>query len=737
MHPRDLLQPGDPIDLTNCDREPIHIPGAIQPHGALLAATIPGLVVVQASANTQEILGLAHGAALGANLATILDASTMRALAAIVASDSVRRVETIRAEIGGRAFHTIIHRSGGVLVVDIEPPNGDAIVPAYSEQARDAIVRIQSAGRLADLWVALADVVRTITGFDRVMVYRFAPDGSGHVIAEARGEGVESFLDLWYPASDIPQQARALYVQDRVRQIVDAAYVPVPIVPALCPVTGAALDLTRSTLRSVSPIHCRYLANMGVRASMSISLVHEERLWGLIACHHLSPRFISYHPRVLCALIGDIASWVLGPKLAAEQAATRIEAAAVRSRLVERMSAQSHLGAALVAAGPSALDLVEARGFAAVHAGAIVTAGRTPSLEDTKAILDWLRTRVEGAVYATDSLAAVYPPANDLQETASGLLAAVVSKASDLILVWFRPEAVREVRWAGDPRKPVDLASGELSPRRSFALWQETVRGRSLPWAAWELEAAEELRTMTAGVILQKAAEIWSLNVDLKNAVRSRDDLIAMASHELRTPATTLKLQLASLRRLTEAGSLSREDALARLDKVGRQIDRVVRLIDQLLDVSRITSGRLELDRTAFDLADLARELVERDDGDVIAFHAEGDTRGFWDRLRLEQVLTNLLTNARKFGGGKPIDVTIHGAGDRVIVEVRDRGIGISAEARGRIFERFERAVSPRHFAGFGLGLWIVRRVVEAHGGRINVDSAPGQGSTFTLDLPR
>lgn len=728
---------GTPIDLSDCDREPIHVPGAVQPHGALLAVTSPDLVVAQASINTGSVLGLAHEAVLGARLATILDCGAMAAVEQVARSPSIPRVHASRAEVRGHALQVIAHRASGMLIVELEPANHDAIVPAWSDRARDAIDHLQSGARLADVWPAMADVIRAITGFDRVMIYRFAPDGSGHVIAEARGEGVESFLDLWYPATDIPQQARALYLQNRIRLIVDAAYAPVPIVPAESPATRAPLDLSLSTLRSVSPVHCQYLANMGVRASMSVSLILHEQLWGLIACHHLTPRFIPYRPRALCAFIGEVASWMLGPKLASEESSARIQAAAVQTRLVERMAAEHHLAAALIAAGPSALDLVEAQGFAVVHEGAVTTAGVTPDLEQTKAIADWVRTSAASATFATDALASLYPPAAALQDTASGVLAAIVSRVNGMILLWFRPEMVREVRWAGDPNKPIDVEAGGLTPRRSFSLWKETVRGRSQAWRAWEIQAADDLRTVTAGVILEKAAELYRLNLDLAKALQSRDDLVSMASHELRTPTTTLKLQLAGIRRLADADQLTRAEALSRVAKTLRQVDRIDKLVHQLLEVSRIAAGRLDLNVAELDLAELAHEMPERYPDAPIVLGVEGDTVGVWDRDRLDQVFSNLLSNALKYGSGKPIDLTVRGEGDRVVITVRDRGIGISDEAKGRIFQRFERAVSPSNFPGFGLGLWIVCRVVEAHGGRIGVESAPGAGSTFTVDLPR
>jgi light-regulated signal transduction histidine kinase (bacteriophytochrome) len=736
MNDEDLLPPGAPVDVSNCDREPIHVPGAIQPHGALIAARAADLAVVQASVNVEAILGIAHAAVLDAPLGSLFAAWAAELdLPRAIAPGEIR---AFRAAHRGRLVDVAVHRSGDVLIVEIEPvpPGAGDDAVTLCDEARRAVEQMRSALRLTDLWPEVARIIRGVTGFDRVMVYRFSPDGAGQVIAEAVAEGVEGYLGLWYPASDIPQQARALYLENRIRLIVDAAYEPAPILPVMA--FGAPLDLSRAVLRSVSPMHCQYLANMRVRAAMSISLVHEGRLWGLVACHHLAPLHVGSRRRSMCALLGDVASWMLGPKLEAEQAEARVQAAAVRAALVERMATRSDLATALVEGAPTALDLVTARGFAVSHGGAVRTLGAAPPKEALAALLAWVRDRAgDRGVYATDALAAAYPPAAALQDTASGVLAAVVSCAHDLTLIWLRPEVVREVSWAGDPHKPADLAGNTLGPRRSFALWKETVRGRSLAWAPWEIEAAEGLRATTVSLVLQKAAEFFRLNLDLRSAVQSRDEFLAMASHELRTPTTTLSLQLGVLRRLADADRLPRAEALLRLDRAIRQVARIEALIGRLLDVSRISSGRLDLQRAPFDLAELAREVVARQGGAGVAFTAEGDTRGSWDRFRLDQVVTNLVSNAFKFGGGHPVDVTIRGEGDRVVLAVRDRGLGVSEEARERIFQRFERAVSPDHFAGFGLGLWISRRIVEEHGGRIAVESAPGAGSTFTVELTR
>jgi signal transduction histidine kinase len=241
------------------------------------------------------------------------------------------------------------------------------------------------------------------------------------------------------------------------------------------------------------------------------------------------------------------------------------------------------------------------------------------------------------------------------------------------------------------------------------------------------------------------AIENARLYREAREAVRARDEFLSIASHELKTPLTTLQLQIQGLARRLKSvpGDPVFQGLAARVGTSERQVERLTGLINNLLDISRITAGRLELDLEPVDLAAVAREAAARfrDDlarsGSVLELHADGECPGEWDRLRLEQVVMNLLSNAAKYGAGRPIVIVVDGGATTARFSIQDHGIGIPAEHQGRIFERFERAVSDRHYGGLGLGLWIVRQIVDAFGGTIEVESKAGQGSTFTVLLPR
>ncbi|MCK6550230.1 ATP-binding protein [Myxococcota bacterium] len=741
------------LDLSSCEREPIHVSGAIQPHGALLAVDLRGGNILQVSANTDDLLGRPVASLLGQPLDTIFDHATITRIERTLDGGALRSLNPVPVDVDGRRFEGVVHRSGPVVIVELEPlaatepePQRDRVHELYAI-SRDALVRFQRIDALDHLLDATAEEVRRFTGFDRVLVYRFEDDDRGVVEAEARRDDVESFLGLHYPASDIPAQARALYRKNWLRLIADVGYRPVPLVPQRCPLTNEPLDLSLSVLRSVSPVHVEYLTNMGVSASMSISLIVGGRLWGMIACHHYTPKLVPLAVRMACELVGQVVSLQIHALVDREVSQAHAKAAGTIAQLVHAMS-EVGVVAALVGGRPSALDLVPAGGVAVWFDGELSTAGTTPPLEELRALVEWLQPKVRDGTWSTDSLARERFDGERIVESASGALATSLGADADQMIVWLRPEVISTVRWGGDPDKPAEQGPEglRLSPRRSFEVWKQELRRTAAPWTTLDRDAATELARATNGIILRRSAQIARLNVELERAVRARDEFMSMASHELRTPVTTLHLQLdritrAAAQRPDEViGTPRIRDAMA---AASRQVERLERLVSAMLDVSRVAAGRLELDRTDdVDVGAIVRDVVVRFDAvlDGIPVHltVDSDAKGSVDPLRVEQIVANLLSNAVKYGQGSPITIRVDASDDWISIAISDRGIGIPAEEQSRLFQRFERARSASaHPGGFGLGLWIVRQFVNAHGGTISVDSRAGAGATFTVRLPR
>jgi light-regulated signal transduction histidine kinase (bacteriophytochrome) len=507
-HHVDLVRPDEPIGLDNCAREPIHIPGSIQPRGVLLTVRERDGLVLQCSANVASLLATPVEDVLGRPLDSVLGLSASRVVTdqlVSVPDTRVRNPGLMQVEVAGRvvAMDVVVHRppgsdgaaSAGVVVVELEPADGvrPLTFGTTYEGVRDAIADLNRSSTLTDLYDSAAQHVRRMTGFDRVMVYRFDAEHNGQVVGEARRGDLEPFLGLHYPASDIPPQARAMYERSWIRLISDVDYQPVPILPTAEPSTGMPLDLTFATLRSVSPIHLEYLGNMGVRASMSISLLRDGHLWGMIACHHYTgPHAPPYGVRAAAEFLGVALSARLVAQVDQDLLEESRRAAAILARLFAVGSDEDVPLADALTATDDLRALVPADGVVVLAGGVLVSRGSVPDEAGCRALIAWAG-RTDG-VHATDRLG------TGLDEPGvpgvAGALALGLPEGQ--AVVWVRDEVLRTVDWGGDPRskdaRSHDDGSVRLSPRTSFALWREQVRGRSEPWAHEHVTAAGDLR---------------------------------------------------------------------------------------------------------------------------------------------------------------------------------------------------------------------------------------------------
>lgn len=490
-------------DLSNCEREQIHLAGSIQPYGALIVIREPDHVIVQESENATDFFGLdrrlrglSFGALGGSIVERLLDGLTVNVGSIPVATPCL---------VGARSLSCIalVHRAAdGELVVEFERAVEGADVSVDLERFVPEMVAAASLQSLCD---EAASVFRKITGYDRVMVYRFDEDGHGEVFSETRKPDLEAFLGNRYPASDIPQMARRLYERNRVRLLADVDYEPAPLVPRLSPISGRDLDMSMCFLRSVSPIHIQYLKNMGVAATLVVSLMVGGKLWGLVSCHHYSPRFLNFELRSVCELLAE----VVGTRIAALESFTRgqgeLAARRLEQRMTEWIARDGDWRRALFDRSRPLLLPLGASGAALLFEGEILTTGDVPSTVDIREIAEWLCPQLEPGLFATASLGSLEPAFGPLAGIASGLLAVTFSNQSDEMLIWFRNERVRTVTWGGDPSKPVSDSDdpSELSPRRSFARWHQIVKGTSDPWTASDIRAARLIRSSICDVVVQ------------------------------------------------------------------------------------------------------------------------------------------------------------------------------------------------------------------------------------------
>jgi chemotaxis family two-component system sensor kinase Cph1 len=530
-------------DLSNCDRELIQFAGSIQPHGALLVLDAASPVVLQASANVEQLLGIAAENLLARTVGELggdLSAQVRRRIWDGVGTTPLPFRTCTELDGNRRGFEALIHRNADDAVILELVPNdlgqSTAQAKAMPHNLASAVARLGAATSLDELATTAVDIFRELTGYDRVMFYRFDPDGHGEVIAEAKEAHLEPFLGLHYPESDIPQRARELYLRNRVRVLVDVNYEPVPIIPRMFPPTGAELDMSMSWLRSMSPLHLQYLRNMGVTGTLVASLVREDKLWGLVACHHYSAKQIPYAVRAACDLLAEI----VATRIAVLENFTQVRMDAMVRRLEDRLiDATTTRGGwhyALMEDPRELLRAVGASGAFLVHDDEFLTAGDVPSTANLRSLVDWISKQpMAGGVFASASVAKEVREFASLAETAAGVMAVELSQPCCEYLVWLRGEQVREVRWAGNPHKPVLPGNDprELSPRRSFAVWTEKVQLTSRAWSRADVNTAQTIGSSLRDVDLQVRSMSYLITEDrlvqLRLALQASTDGVLIA----------------------------------------------------------------------------------------------------------------------------------------------------------------------------------------------------------------
>lgn len=522
-----------PVDLTNCDREPIHILGTIQPIGFLIALTADW-IVARCSTNLPDYMQLDPGEIIGLPLADIFPSAVIHDLrnrtAMLRSRDAVERVFGAELVPGASRFDLAVHMSGGQIVIEGERSTGE--LGDVTGMVRSMIARLDQCIDMAAFFREGARQVRALTGYDRVMVYRFATDGSGEVVAEAAKPGIGSFLGLNYPASDIPAQARVLYTRNLLRVIADVDAKPVPVLPELDEL-GEPLDMSLALLRSVSPIHIEYLRNMGVAASMSISILVDGKLWGLFACHHYAPRHPSFERRSISELFAQMFSMRLESRERQQTVEFERRARDISDQLLGAVASDETLLRDPDWLADILTRAIPADGVAVWLNGSYAFSGTTPPTEDFRRIIRALNATAAGKVFATDHIGSLVTDADAFSGSAAGLLAIPISRSPRDYVVLFRAELVRSIRWGGDPHKPVEYGPNgpRLTPRASFQEWKELVRGRSRPFTPSELRVAETLRATLIEVVLRLADEA---SAERQRAGARQELLIAELNHRVR-----------------------------------------------------------------------------------------------------------------------------------------------------------------------------------------------------------
>ena len=649
-------------DLTNCERKQIQFAGSIQPHGIPLVLREPTLEVIQVSANSQVLLGVSTHTLLGKSV-SLLGGNLGASISQITASTDIAEPDPLLCQLYIRdrlvEFEGALHRvAGNALIVEIEPiadslqASDTETVSMPSPKLLDhmnlSIQRFSDASTIGTLCDAVVRRFRDMVGYDRVMVYKFDPDGHGKIISEARNPLLDSLLGHHYPATDIPQIARELYIRTRLRVLVDVNYEASALEPRQTPGASKELDMSMCHLRSMSPLHLQYLKNMGVTGTLVLSLVREGRLWGLIACHHYSPRNLRFAVRSAADLLAEVISTRIAAIENYAYAQVAIQVRRLEQRLVEATSTEGDWRLALFRNPHTLLQPLGATGAALFYDGEIQTSGEVPSTPELRALLQWAHLQATGGLFNCSSVSRSNADLKSLTSTASGVLAVQLSANRADYLMWFRKEQLLTVTWAGDRSKPVVNDNPlELSPRRSFAAWSEIVRETALAWTSSEIALAKAFGASLTDIVLQV------------NAVR-----LLIAEHQLsQTRLTVANSQepvvIADARRRV----LFANDAFFQLARRPRSeqptLDEMALLFNNPAQMREILNalaeerqawrGSLELERGDGGLLPVAvrAEVVPARDGSVLGFFLIFDDltnaqRAAAAHLRLEQSISEV-----------------------------------------------------------------------------------------------
>ncbi|KWT74144.1 Phytochrome, two-component sensor histidine kinase [Variovorax sp. WDL1] len=641
--------------------------------------------------------------------------------------------------LGALMFDASAHRTADHVIAEFEPamPSEGNEAPIYSLM-RVFLPKLQRAGSLDELSrIAVAEMKR-LTGFGRCLLYRFDAEGHGEVLAQVLDPGYDSYAGHHFPASDIPRQARELYLLSRFRLIADANYRPVPLQTTDASLAAHEIDLSQSQLRSVSPVHLEYMRNMGTLASASVSIVVEGRLWGLISCHDHAPRPLSIPTRRACEHLGQLLALQIESNSANASVAERLELRKLTLEIVAQLAESDATLQRLAGEASLMLGVVRAAGAAVVLNGQVWQVGDTPEEAQILELSQWI-AGMGVEVYHSDALGAHFAAAQAYTARGAGVLAISISQVHRHLILWFRPEIVQTVTWAGQPSKAATASSdGRIHPRLSFASWVEHIRGRSAPWSDAELGAAAELRQALIGIVLRRAEEMAAVATELGRVNKELEAFSYTVSHDLRAPMR----HIAGYVDLVVSQEKLSDRSLRYLSHVREASTFAGQLVDSLLDFSRM--GRASIKRRAVDtsmlVSDLVRELSRGENGPLEWVVDPELPRLHADALLLQVAVRNLLSNAIKYSRGRdPAHIVVRGvrtaSGDGL--EVEDNGVGFQMKYADKLFGVFQRLHAAEEFEGTGIGLANVKRIVERHGGEVWARAEVDRGATFGFLLPR
>lgn len=729
------------MNFVQCHEEPIHIPGCIQSFGYLIGINAESRSITFISGNIGDIFNIESIEGLFGRKVTDFPQSFQ----SIIQSDIYTSLDNFtRREnetyfdkifINGVQYHFSVFRSDDHIFLEFEE-----VIFNPNKRISNKYDSFYIMDNAQEIWEQLLNTLAPIINYDRMMIYKFMMDGSGKVIAEKKKDHVESYLGLHYPESDIPRQARELYMKKRKRIFSNVHSETVPVLSKQL----ESIDLTFTTSRAMSPIHGQYIKNSGASSSFSVSIVIDDHLWGLVTCQNTEPKHIDLEDRVQAGIFTALASNAYSSFKSKNELQYRLLLNDKTSLLKEQLLQNNNMFDVLVYNKSELAGLPEADGLAIISDEHMVTEGQAPERETISRIVEWALGNIDESIYVNRSFLKEHGKDLGLDEKAAGVIIYCIEKSKKEVLIWFRREFDEHISWGGKQEKKIELfvQNGEekyiISPRTSFMVFTESIKGNSKRWNAKNISAVNAVRDVILEISHKNYNTIKSLNDELKKVNEELDSFSYTISHDLGTPLTVMKLNAQMLLNTLTDGS---EKSRAKIKAIINEIDGMAEMMNDVLQLSRAKHSEIMLEsiptaQTIEKIAENAKITFESPKSEIII---KACPEVMADKTMLHQVFLNIINNAVKYSSHReqPL-VEINGAedGEFVVYRIRDNGIGIPEEEKHKMFKIFNRMVNARKFKGNGVGLSIVHRIMKRIGGSVGYESNE-DGTTFILKFKK
>jgi len=728
------------MNFVECQEEPIHIPGYIQSFGYLIGIDAESQSITFFSQNITDIFRVGNAELLfGKNLVdfpeifrTVIDSDLYTSL-----HDFTRRENETHFDkvfIGEKEYHFSVFRSGKHIFLEFE-----AVLKNPNKRISNKYDNFYVIDNEKELWEQLLSTLSKIVNYDRMMVYKFMMDGSGKVIAERRKDNMESYLGLYYPESDIPRQARELYLKKRKRIFSNVYSETVPLLSR----TDENIDLTFVASRGMSPIHGQYIKNSGASSSFSVSIIIEDHLWGLVTCQNSEAKHIDLEDRVQAGIFTALASNAYSSFKSKNELKYRLELNEKSSQLKAEFLKHNNLFDSLADNKGKIRKLPEADGLAIVSEGNTVTVGVVPENSMIDAIAHWALENTAESIFVSRSFLKDYGEELKLDENAAGIIIYFIERSKKEMLIWFRKEFDEHIDWAGNPEKKTEvlLQDGKeiqtVSPRTSFQIFTENIKGNSKRWNSRDIISVQAVRDVILETSHKQYNAIKALNNELRKVNEELDSFSYTISHDLGTPLTVMKLNAQMLLSNFEKTEKNKN----KLNSIVEEIDNMAEMMHDVLQLSRAKHSEIELER--LQPLNMIQKISENAkitfDSPKSIITIKDCPEVLSDKTMLHQVFLNIINNAVKYSSHQEEPkVEIQGTeeGETVVYRISDNGIGIPEQEKHKMFKIFNRMDNAKTFKGNGIGLSIVHRIMKRIGGNVDYESNKG-GTCFILTFKK